>query len=218
MMEDLRVPDEPKKLHTGIVLFENFELLDVFGPAQLFGMLKTRFEVSMIGQTAKPVISAQGPTVLVDREIAEVDDLDILLVPGGAGTRTEIDNEILLSWIREMSSECSFVTSVCTGSALLAKAGLLDGKRATSNKSAFEWVSHQGPDVEWVCKARWVSDGRFWTSSGVSAGMDMSLALIEEIHGADLATLIANATEYERHNDATWDPFSELYEFTKSEG
>lgn len=205
-----------EKRRVGILLFGGFELLDVFGPAQLFGMLKSHFEVLMIGQTAEAVTSAQGPVVHVDRQVSEIDSLDILVVPGGMGTRREVENDALLSWLQTTSLSCAFVTSVCTGAALLARSGLLDGRRATSNKSALEWVCTQGPNVEWVKKARWVRDGQFWTSSGVSAGMDMSLALIEELHGEKLTSAIANATEFERHTDPAWDPFSELYDFTKS--
>ena len=197
-----------QKRTVGIVLFPVFELLDVFGPAEMFGVLQSRFELVMIGPKAGPVESAQGPRVVADRAFTEVDTLDVVLVPGGMGTRQEVRNEALLSWIREIATAAECVTSVCTGSALLAKAGVLDGKRATSNKWSLDWVMSQGPEVDWVRKARWVTDGKFWTSSGVSAGMDMSLALIEELHGAETASAVATGTEYDRHTDSTWDPFA----------
>jgi len=97
---------------------------------------------------------------------------------------------------------------VCTGSALLAAAGLLDGYRATSNKRAFGWVGEQGPRVEWVAQARWVQDRDRWTSSGVAAGLDMALALIARLHGQQLAQDVADRIELERHQDAAWDPFA----------
>ena len=189
---------------------------NVFGPVQIFGMLKNRFEVLMLDQEATPRTCAQGPTVQVDAALDDAGELDLLLVPGGMGTRTEVGNEEFLSSLQAKASECTYVTSVCTGAALLARAGLLDGRRATSNKLAFEWVTTQGPEVEWVKQARWVADGKFWTSSGVSAGIDMSLALVEEMLGGEIAGLVANAAEYERHEDPAWDPFSALYEFTRS--
>lgn len=203
----------PRKV--GFLLFEGFELLDIFGPAEMFGLPKQRFSIEMIGLRAQPVQSAQGPKVLAERGFTDVDDLDVVLVPGGMGTRTEVDNEALLAWIRAISESAEFVTSVCTGSALLARAGVLDGRQATSNKSAFEWVMSQGPAVNWVKQARWVEDGKYWTSSGVTAGIDMALALIEKLEGAELAEMLANMAEYERHSDSSWDPFAKLYPFTE---
>jgi transcriptional regulator GlxA family with amidase domain len=100
--------------------------------------------------------------------------------------------------------------TVCTGTSLLARTGLLDGRRATTNKLAFEWVKSQGPNVNWVKQARWVVDGKFVTSSGVSAGMDMALDVISRLHDEDTAQFVANVTEYEWHRDADWDPFAKL--------
>jgi transcriptional regulator GlxA family with amidase domain len=97
--------------------------------------------------------------------------------------------------------------SVCTGSAILAKAGLLDGRRATSNKQFFDFARMQSEKVTWVEEARWVEDGPFATSSGVSAGTDMALAVIARLYGQERAEAIANLTEYERQTDPTKDPF-----------
>ena len=199
----------------GLLLFDGFELLDVFGPAEMFGLLKSAFVIELIGPHAGPVASAQGPEAVAARDFRTVSDLDIVLVPGGVGTRQEVENEDLLGWIGQASGTAEYVTSVCTGSALLARAGVLNGRRATTNKWAFEWVVSQGPEVQWLKQARWVEDGKFWTSSGVSAGMDMALALIEKIEGSEVATKIAHGTEYDRHTDATWDPFAELYDYTR---
>ena len=97
--------------------------------------------------------------------------------------------------------------SVCSGSAILAKAGLLDGRRATSNKQFFDLARVQGPAVQWVEQARWVEDGPFATSSGVSAGIDMALAVIAKLYGKEIAQEIAEWTEYEWQQDSTRDPF-----------
>ena len=129
-------------------------------------------------------------------------------MPGGFGTLTELNNKVLLDWLRERAPRAEIVLSVCSGSALLAKAGLLDGKRATSNKRYFQIASDQGPNVNWVRKARWVDDGDRVTSSGVSAGIDMSLHVIERLFGTNIAERIADGTEYQWHRDADNDPFA----------
>lgn len=192
----------------GVVLFEGFELLDVFGPVELFGRLPDRFALELVGPIAGPVQSAQGPLVVADHAYRDAPTCDIVLVPGGIGTRGLVEDQVFLGWLRVWASSARYVTSVCTGSGLLAAAGLLDGFRATSNKRAFGWASAQGEGVEWVSEARWVEDRNRWTSSGVSAGMDMALALIAHLHGEDVAIESADAVEYEWHRDPTWDPFA----------
>jgi transcriptional regulator GlxA family with amidase domain len=131
-------------------------------------------------------------------------------VPGGIGTRREVDNERLLRFIAERAKQVEVLASVCTGAALLARAGVLDGRRATSNKWAFAWVRAQGPKVQWVKAARWVEDGALFSSSGVSAGIDMALAIVARLAGEQAAAKIALRTEYEWHRDAEWDPFAKL--------
>ena len=118
---------------------------------------------------------------------------------------------MLLEWLRSQAENARYVTSVCTGSALLARAGLLDGRRATTNKAAFDWVTSQSDEVDWQKQARWVKDERFFTSSGVSAGMDMALALIAEITDLDTAIQVAIWSEYEWHQNPDWDPFAAIH-------
>ena len=195
----------------GVVLFDQFELLDVFGPLEMFGLLPDQFSLYLVAESGDRVSSAQGPVSLLDYRFDDSPAFDILLVPGGRGTRREVDNPAMLEWLRRQSESASFVTSVCTGSALLARAGLLDGRRATTNKAAFEWVASQGSRVDWQKRARWVEDDRFMTSSGVSAGMDMSLALIARILDVATAQQVATWSEYDWHSDPVWDPFAEVY-------
>ena len=195
-------------LRVGTVLFERFELLDVFGPLEMFGVLPDRFELSLIGPQVGPLASSQGPRVHVDYAYADAPSVDIVLVPGGIGRLEVIEDRTFLDWLGGYCATAEYVTSVCTGSALLAAAGLLDGYRATSNKRAFDWVREQGPRVKWVPEARWVVDRNRWTSSGVAAGIDMSLALIGHLFGDDLARRVAGGTEYEWHVDPDWDPFA----------
>jgi putative intracellular protease/amidase len=105
--------------------------------------------------------------VLADYGFPDCPPLDVLLVPGGPGTRQEVDNPVLIDWLATRGADAEIISSVCTGAALLARAGLLDGRAATTNKQAFAWVTEQGPRVRWVRRARWVDDGRVVTSSGV---------------------------------------------------
>jgi transcriptional regulator GlxA family with amidase domain len=198
------------------LIFPDFELLDLFGPLEMFGMLPEHFAIRLVAERERHVASAQGPVSRADDLFA--DDLfangrscDILLLPGGPGTRREVNNPALLDWLRAQAEGAAYVASVCTGSALLARAGLLDGRTATSNKQAFAWVQAQGPRVDWQARARWVEDGRFFTSSGVSAGIDMSLALIARLHGEARARQVAAWAEYDWHSDPGWDPFAELH-------
>ena len=199
-----------KPLSVGAVLFDGFELLDVFGPLEMLGMYPETFSLLMVAESAEVISSNQGPKSAVDAVFSDAGQFDILLVPGGRGTRTEVENPIMLDWLRVQAGGAQFVTSVCTGSALLARAGMLNGLRATTNKRAFSFVASQGPDVEWIKEARWVEDGKFLTSSGVSAGTDMSLALIQKILGEEAADQAAIWAEYDWHKDATWDPFAKI--------
>jgi transcriptional regulator GlxA family with amidase domain len=191
-----------------VVLFEGFELLDVFGPLQILGMAKRAFAIELVGPQAGPVASSGGPSVVADVAYADAPTPDIVLVPGGIGNRPLLEDEAFLAWLQAWAGQAAIVTSVCTGSVVLACAGLLDGYRATSNKAVFEWVRTLGPDVTWVPEARWVHDRDRWTSSGVSAGIDMALALVAELGGAERAERLALYIEHDWHRDPGWDPFA----------
>jgi putative intracellular protease/amidase len=201
------VSSPPPPLKVGAVLFPGFELLDVFGPLELLPWGK---EIVMLAERPGTVASAQGPEAVAEAALADAGALDVLLVPGGTGTRREVSNQPFLDELRRQAEAARFVASVCTGSALLARTGLLDGRRATTNKRAFAWVSSQGPAVQWVAQARWVEDGKFFTSSGVAAGMDMALGLVAHLRGREASVGIAQAAEYEWHEDPHWDPFARL--------
>ena len=195
----------------GVLLFPEFELLDVFGPLEAFGHAKDFFRIVTVAERPGPVMSAQGPRAVADFGFDACPALDIVLVPGGMGTRREVDNVSLVDWIARQATRAETLTSVCTGAALLAKAGVLDGRRATSNKRAFAWVTEQGPKVDWARQARWVDDGNVVTSSGVSAGIDMALHLIGRIAGPALRDDIATRMEYEWLADAAHDPFAKVW-------
>ena len=201
-------PDTPRIWRVGVVLFPGFELLDVYGPLEMFGMLPDHFALTLLAERAGPVVSAQGPTSVADHAFEDAPPVDILLVPGGRGTRTEVENDRILDYVRHASTTAALTTSVCTGAAILAAAGLLEGKSATSNKRAWAWIVTQGQDIEWIPEARWVEDGTTITSGGVAAGIDMALAIIERLLGPEAATEAADRSEYDRHTDASWDPFA----------
>jgi len=136
-----------------------------------------------------------------------------LIVPGGLGTRSPSLNSTI-DYITTTYPKLRYLITVCTGAGLAAKAGVLDGRRATTNKSAWASTVALGPKVKWVPQARWVVDGNIWSSSGISAGIDVTLAFIEKIYGKDNATSVANLMEYERHTDPNWDPFAAIFKVT----
>lgn len=201
--------DDPRRLT--VVLFDGFELLDVFGPVELFSMAPGRIAVEFLGPQAGPVASSQGVQVIAPIGYAAAAAPDIVLVPGGRGTRGLVRDEAFLAWLRAWAAPASLVTSVCTGSAVLAAAGLLKGYRATSNKAAFGWVRQQGGNVHWIARARWVEDRDRWTSSGVAAGIDMAAALMAALFGEDVAHEVAARAELQIHDDPAWDPFASAY-------
>ena len=206
-----------RPLVLGIVLYPGFEPLDVFGPLEMImNVGADRLLIHMIAQEAVLVPSSAfayspsiAPKVQADFSLADAPPLDIIMVPGGYGTIQQLQNEALLGWLRQRAPSARFLTSVCSGSAILAKAGLLDDRKATSNKQLFSFVTAQGPEVDWQKSARWVEDGAIITSSGVSAGIDMALALIAKLYGVETAEAIANGTEYVWHRDPSADPFTQ---------
>lgn len=195
----------------GALVFEGFELLDLYGPLEMFGIAADLFEIRLVAEQSRKVASKQGPAAVVDDLFADARRYDLLLVPGGMGTRREVDNAALTGWLAAQAATAELTMSVCTGAALLARAGLLDGRRATTNKAAFRWVESQGQKVAWQTVARWVEDGKVFTASGVSAGMDMSLAAIARLEGLETARRIAVFAEYDWQEDPAIDRFAAVH-------
>lgn len=192
-----------------VVLFDNFETLDVFGAVEILGRLSEYFEIDYYSLEGGIKHSTQKVSILTKKLDAINEKPDILLIPGGKGTRTEIDNKELIGQIRHLSNQSKYVLTVCTGSVLLAKTKLLDGKIATSNKRAFDWVMSSRKEVKWKRKARWTVNGKYYTSSGISAGMDMTLGFVNDILGSDTSTRIAGEMEYEWNSDPENDNFAQ---------
>lgn len=203
---------EPRKQRTlGMLLFPRFELLDVCGPLEMFGHAEDAIRIVTVAEESGPVASTQRVGLIAETSFEDAPHLDLLLVPGGIGTRGEVDNADLLEWIADRGRQAEILASVCTGAALLARAGLLDGRRATTNKRSFAWVCEQGPRVQWIKQARWVEDANVFTSSGVAAGIDMALAVLARLFGQAWSEKLAETIEYEWHRDANWDPFARVH-------
>ncbi len=199
----------PTRVRTlGAILYPDFELLDLYGPLEMFGCLGPELRIVTVAQEAGPVRSAPGPETIARHTFADCPALDLLLLPGGLGTLAQLGNDALHEFLRTRARTTEITMSVCSGSAILARAGLLDGRRATSNKIFFELARSQGEKVDWAPQARWVEDGPFVTSSGVSAGTDMALAVIARLWGRARAEAVALVTEYQWHTDAARDPFA----------
>jgi len=183
----------------GIVLFDDAEELDFAGPWEVFtsaAMLKGGGRVVTIAESDRPVRCAKGMRVLPDHTFANAPALDVLLVPGGIGTRTEQENPAMLEYLRRAAAGAQWVTSVCTGSALLAAAGLAKGRRITSHWSYLDTLRLRD-DVTVVEKRRYVRDGNVVTAAGVSAGIDMALHLVDRLVGTERAREVRRYIQYD---------------------
>jgi transcriptional regulator GlxA family with amidase domain len=168
------------------------------------------FEVILISRDGNKVKSSNGPSAAPDWDFerARREPLDLLMIPGGEGTRPLLDEvnhpkevEALLEWVHVMDGKVKIMASVCTGGAVLARAGLLDGLPAATNHSAFSWVASFGPKVLWDSVSRWVDAGKYVTSAGVSAGTDMGFYLVSRLAGRAVAENAVTAAEYDWHRD-----------------
>ena len=190
-----------------IILYDDFETLDTFGPVEVIGKLPNMYHLNYYSLAGGIIKSSQQ--VSVDTlPFAAMDTSGILLIPGGIGTRILVNEENFIGQLKILSEKAHYVLTVCTGSALLAKTNLLNGMKATSNKMSFGWVCSNGAEVNWIKKARWVKDGKYYTSSGVSAGIDMTLGFICDIYGIKTSQAIANGIEYTWNANKEDDPFA----------
>lgn len=181
-------------MQINVLLFSDFETLDAMGPVEVLGRIE-KCQLRFVSLNGGPITSSQGVSIITE-SVEHADYSEILLVPGGQGTRRLVDDGIFIEKLDEMASQSKYCLTVCTGSALVAKTNLLNGLQATSNKRAFEWVKSVNHDVQWVSHARWVVDDKFYTSSGVSAGIDMALGFVADVFGIETATTIAQNIEY----------------------
>ena len=182
-----------------IFIFDEVEVLDFAGPYEVFavtGAQTQAFEVFTVAETDQPVRARNGLMVLPTHSFATAPRADIIVVPGGYGTRPLLQNERVIDWVRKMDQEAQLTLSVCTGSLLLGRAGLLDGLTATTHHLAFEELRKCAPNSEIREGARLVDNGRIVTSAGVSAGIDMSFHIVARELGQEAAEKIARYIEY----------------------
>lgn len=184
----------------GIVLFPDFEDLDAIGPKEALTMMAKgsggEWEVVLISEDGEPVTSYLGTRFIVDHSYDTCPSLDVILVPGGIGTRAQMNNDKHVEFVRRQGSQATWVTSVCTGALVLHKAGFLEGKRATTHWGAIAELQNLGGDTTVVNDERWVHDGNVITAAGVSAGIDMALYLISLLEDAATAKRIQQMMEY----------------------
>lgn len=190
----------------GILIFADVEVLDFCGPFEVFSTTRldeakrregvSPFEVLLIAERVEPVVTAGGMRVTPDVTLETCPRLDLLVVPGGWGTRREIDNAPLIAWIAERGRQVETLTSVCTGAMLLGRAGLLDGRRATTHWRSLDWMHDSFPAVTVERALHVVEDGNLLTSAGISAGIDMALRVVARHCGEAVARATARHMEY----------------------
>ncbi|BCZ46821.1 dimethyladenosine transferase [Clostridium gelidum] len=190
-----------------IFLFDDFETLDVFGPVEIIGQLEEVYTMKFFSIKGG-IITSKQKTQIVTKPYTEVDFNGILFIPGGKGTRKLVHDEDTILILKKIAKSSLYCITVCTGTALLAKTKLLNGVKATSNKKAFDWVKSMNLEVHWIYKARWVNDNKYYTSSGVSAGMDMILGFISDKFGKEKAMEIADSIEYVWNDNPEEDMFA----------
>ena len=194
-------------MHISIILYSDFETLDVFGPVEIFGKVPD-WKMQFYSRDGGLISNRDGVQIATESfNTMPQSEIDTLFIPGGTGARTLILEADYINQLKQLAQKSRYVLTVCTGSALLAKSGLLDGKRATSNKLSFEWVKTSSLQTQWIEKARWVTDGKYYTSSGISAGMDMALAFVQDRAGETVARQIATRIEYRWQQDSQQDEF-----------
>jgi len=195
-----------ERTRVGILIFPEVEVLDFCGPFEVFSVTRldearrredpSPFAVSLIAEGTEPITASGGLRVLPDHTLASCPALDLLVVPGGWGTRAALNNAPLIDWIAARGRQVRTLTSVCTGAMLLGRAGLLDGRRATTHWRSLDWLQESYPKVAVERALHVVEDGDLLTSAGISAGIDMALRVVARYYGEAVARATARHMEY----------------------
>jgi transcriptional regulator GlxA family with amidase domain len=190
----------------GILVFAEVEVLDFCGPFEVFSATRldesrrrqepSPFEVILVAETIEAVIATGGLKVLPDHDLQSCPPLDLVVIPGGWGTRHLVQNDTVVRWIQDQAQQVELATSVCTGSFLLGQAGLLDGRRATTHWSSLDRMEDTFPAVHVVRDQRVVEDGSVVTSAGIAAGIDLALRIVARYHGKAIGRATARHMEY----------------------
>jgi transcriptional regulator GlxA family with amidase domain len=194
------------RTRVGILVFRDVEILDFCGPYEVFSVTRLKqerrreepspFQVMLVAEHTDPIEASGGLRVIPDFTLGDCPPLDVLVVPGGWGTREQINNEALIQWIGEQARQVETLTSVCTGSMLLGQAGLLDGRRATTHWRSLTWMREAFPSVRVEDRLHVVEDGHILTSAGISAGIDLALRVVARYYGEAVARATAQQMEY----------------------
>jgi len=194
------------RIRVGLLVFNDVEVLDFCGPFEVFSVTRldearrreepSPFEVVLLAETLDPIVTAGGMKVLPMATLTHCPPLDLLVVPGGQGTRREMLNETVLRFVREQAAATGLVASVCTGSLILARAGLLKGLRATTHWRSLDLLRGLCPEAEVDPEAQVVDEGRIMTSAGIAAGIDLALRIVQRLCDGTVARATARHMEY----------------------
>lgn len=187
--------------NVAILIFNDVEVLDFCGPFEVFSVTNEThslkpFNVYTVAESDKPVIARNNFSVNPRYTIENCPKPDILIIPGGQGTRKEMNNSVLVHWAKEASNHAELMLSVCTGALILAKAGLLDGLTATTHHSAIDLLKKAAPHTKIVKDQRFVDNGKIITSAGIAAGIDMSFYVVEKLLDKNAALATSKQMEY----------------------
>ena len=195
-----------ERRRVAILVFPDVEVLDFTGPFEVFSVTRLNeerrrqepspFDVKLVAERSEPIMASGGLRIIPDYDFNSCPQFEILVVPGGWGTRKEINNDRLIQWIGARGKEVEALTSVCTGSMLLGRAGLLDGLRATTHWRSLDWMRESFPSVTVDSQMHVVEHGRVFTSAGISAGIDMALLVVARCYGQAVARATARHMEY----------------------
>ncbi len=190
------------KRNLAILIFDDVEVLDFAGPFEVFAVTSelnnyAPFNVFLVAETQRTYKAVNGLQVVPDYEISNCPNPDILVVPGGVGTRTQMNNQKLITWIQKVSEQAELVMSVCTGARLLAKAGLLDGLEITTHHEAYDELRQLVPTAIVNERKRYIDRGKILTTGGISAGIDGSLYVVDKLLGREIARKTAIYMEYD---------------------
>ncbi|CAM4350014.1 AraC family transcriptional regulator [Bacillus wiedmannii] len=190
------------KWSVGIFLFNEVEVLDFAGPFEVFSVTEEDeekpFTVYTVSQNGEMITARNGLKVKPDYSIEDLPPVDILIIPGGKGVReNEVQNDIIINWVRQQMKEVKLMTSVCTGALLLAKAGLLEGLKATTHWASIQTFKKDFPNVEVMENVKFVDEGHIITSAGISTGINMSFHIVKNLLGVEIAEETAKSMEYD---------------------